>query len=345
MKILALLRRNLATLLMLAFVAGFYSLLALPHHEERNSRQEIKKEERAAREELKTMEDRFRRNIERKPLLLARLSLFILLVLLLGLGFNVYFLVWRMSGGAGMEGGLPPGDVPWSFKDVAQVFALLFFAEAVILLCEMAIASFLGVKRLEKNFFLMLNSLLRDVVVAGFVILLVKKRYGRRLSDIGLTLKNLFKNIRRGVVGYVAVIPALLVIVILLAFLAKLFSYEPSPQPVVEIYLKETEERRLVFFTFFVAVVGPVIEEIFFRGFTYRAFRARWGALGGMLGSAALFAGLHMNLIAFLPIFFLGVFLAYLYEKTGSLVPSMTVHVLHNLIMVTLTLGFRSLAA
>ncbi|HXV19228.1 MAG TPA: CPBP family intramembrane glutamic endopeptidase, partial [Candidatus Omnitrophota bacterium] len=98
----------------------------------------------------------------------------------------------------------------------------------------------------------------------------------------------------------------------------------------------------LIYFTFFVAILGPIIEEVFFRGFAYTAFRRKWGVVRGMLASSAVFALMHMNLIAFFPIFVLGIFLAYLFEKTGSLVPSMTVHMVHNLIMVSLTLGFKS---
>ena len=95
----------------------------------------------------------------------------------------------------------------------------------------------------------------------------------------------------------------------------------------------------------FVALVGPAIEEVFFRGFTYTAFRNRWGVRWAIVGSAALFALLHMNLIAFIPIFILGVFLAYLYEKTGSLVPSMTVHMTHNFLMVNAALFFKGIAS
>jgi membrane protease YdiL (CAAX protease family) len=180
--------------------------------------------------------------------------------------------------------------------------------------------------------------------VAGFVVLIVARRFKRPLAEIGLTAKNFIQNVATGLVGYLAIIPALLVLLFVLAAAAKLFSYEPPPQPVVEMYLKKSTEPYLLFFTLFVAIVGPAIEEIFFRGFTYKALRARFGIKWALLGSALIFALLHMNLVAFLPILFLGLVLAYLYEKTGSLVPSMTVHMVHNFIMVSLTLGFKSLS-
>ncbi|MBU1006915.1 MAG: CPBP family intramembrane metalloprotease, partial [Candidatus Omnitrophica bacterium] len=49
---------------------------------------------------------------------------------------------------------------------------------------------------------------------------------------------------------------------------------------------------------------------------------------------AVVFSLLHANIAGFLPIMALGVLLAYLYEATGSLVASMTVHVIHNSVII-----------
>jgi membrane protease YdiL (CAAX protease family) len=97
--------------------------------------------------------------------------------------------------------------------------------------------------------------------------------------------------------------------------------------------------------TFFVAALGPAMEEVFFRGFAYAGLRRRIGAFAGACVSSAAFAALHMHWIAFTPIFLLGLFLAYLYEISGSLVPSITAHALHNVLMVALTLSFKGLSS
>ena len=190
----------------------------------------------------------------------------------------------------------------------------------------------------------MVNSLLRDVAVAGFVIYWVKRRFKEPLSRIGLTAKNFFKNVATGILSYLALLPVLLAAIFIVAMIAQVFSYEPPPQTVVQLYLKESQKGSLVFFTFFVAVAGPAIEEIFFRGFAYQAFRTRFGVRFAILVTAAIFALLHWHLAAFLPIFILGLCLASLVEKTGSLVPSMTLHMIHNLIMVAMTLGFKGMS-
>lgn len=166
-----------------------------------------------------------------------------------------------------------------------------------------------------------------------------------RFSSIGLTKENFSKNIEIGFWSYWGIVPILLALLFLTSVLAKAFSYDLPAQTVVEIYLRESRGRALVFFTLLVVVLGPIFEEIIFRGFAYTALRTRCGTPVAMTLTALIFSVVHLNLAAFLPIFFLGLFLAYLYEKTGSLVPSMTAHVLHNGIMVCLTLGFKALSS
>ncbi len=82
-----------------------------------------------------------------------------------------------------------------------------------------------------------------------------------------------------------------------------------------------------------VAVVGfwgPVAEEIFFRGFVLSGLRRRFGNRGALLLSAGLFALFHIDPTIYVPIFFFGIVLGWLYLHTGSIWPSVAVHVVHN---------------
>ena len=297
-----------------------------------------------ASENIKEKEAAFRKNLQSRPALLNLLSLTLLLVLSFGLGLDIYLFGKKMGGASLFPSTLAQKDVAWGIEAVFQVFVLLFFAEALIICSEIGVSLFFGWKPAEKDVVLMANSLLRDMVVAGFVIYLVKKRFRGTLAELGLTTGNLLRNVVTGIVSYLAMLPVLCIVLFLLAFLSQALSYEPPPQPVVEIYLRQSAKKYLIFFTLFVAIVGPLIEEVFFRGFAYKAFRTRFGVRSAMIVTALLFAFLHMNLVSFLPIFILGLCLAYLYETTGSLVPSMTLHMIHNLVMVGMTLGFKSLS-
>lgn len=78
------------------------------------------------------------------------------------------------------------------------------------------------------------------------------------------------------------------------------------------------------------AILAPFVEEIFFRGFLFQGFRARYGWMSSMLLSSAIFGIAHLDPASLIPTFILGNLLAYLYHRTNSLWPGVIVHVLVN---------------
>jgi uncharacterized protein len=78
------------------------------------------------------------------------------------------------------------------------------------------------------------------------------------------------------------------------------------------------------------AVIAPISEETFFRGFLFAALRKDypfWIAAGS---SALVFAAGHMVPGAILPLWVLGFLFAWLRERTGSIWPSIAMHMLNN---------------
>ena len=128
----------------------------------------------------------------------------------------------------------------------------------------------------------------------------------------------------------------MILILIITAVIINMTKYVPERQPLVELFLKEKDTAFLAYTSLFAAIVGPIIEELFFRGFMYAALKKYIGVFAAMVATAAVFAALHTHIVGFFPIMALGMLLAYLYEKTGTLVSSITVHVIHNLSMVFL---------
>ncbi len=78
------------------------------------------------------------------------------------------------------------------------------------------------------------------------------------------------------------------------------------------------------------AVIAPIAEEIFFRGYVFTAGRQTYGLIPAFALSALLFAFAHLNAEAFIPILLIGLTFCYVYWKTGSLVPSMVAHMMNN---------------
>jgi uncharacterized protein len=78
------------------------------------------------------------------------------------------------------------------------------------------------------------------------------------------------------------------------------------------------------------AIFAPLVEEVFFRGFLFQGFRARYGWITAMLLSAAIFAIAHLDLVVLIPTFLLGCLLAYVYHRSNSIWPGIFLHFLVN---------------
>ncbi len=90
-----------------------------------------------------------------------------------------------------------------------------------------------------------------------------------------------------------------------------------------------------------VIAVAPVLEEIFFRGFFYRALRSRlsiWVAAGldGLLFGIIHYSGDGVDgLLILPPLALLGVIFCLVYERTGSLFPVIGMHAFNNAVAYT----------
>jgi membrane protease YdiL (CAAX protease family) len=77
-------------------------------------------------------------------------------------------------------------------------------------------------------------------------------------------------------------------------------------------------------------IIAPVAEELVFRGFIFKGFRNKTGFIGATVISSIIFGIAHGQLNVALDTFALGLFLCYVYEKTGSLWTSIALHSLKN---------------
>ncbi len=81
-----------------------------------------------------------------------------------------------------------------------------------------------------------------------------------------------------------------------------------------------------------IVVAAPVSEEICFRGMLFGGLRSHMPRIAAALVSALIFGALHAltGISAVPPLIFFGFVLALLYEKTGSIVPGILLHMLNN---------------
>ena len=263
------------------------------------------------------------------------MSLLILAVLLLGFAIDAILLARRAAGKTVDIRTRGLGTVKWGLWDVSKVVILILFFSYMAVIIESLLAKTLPLIKSD-DFRTVFNSAIMDGLIIIFVIYFTVNQYKEKLTSLGLAVKNFFRNVFYGVVGYIATLPILFAALILTALVINFFKYVPKEQFVVEVFMRHNNPAFLLYMSIFAAIAGPIVEELFFRGFMYTAVRKYIGVFWATLITASLFAALHAHAIGFFPIMILGIILAYLYEKTGTLVSSMVMHMMHNFSMIAL---------
>jgi membrane protease YdiL (CAAX protease family) len=83
-----------------------------------------------------------------------------------------------------------------------------------------------------------------------------------------------------------------------------------------------------------VVVIGPLVEELAFRGVVLGVLAERFGAFAGIAGSALVFALYHTTLWVVVPTFLLGIATGWLATRRPTLWPAISLHSLYNGIVV-----------
>ena len=84
-------------------------------------------------------------------------------------------------------------------------------------------------------------------------------------------------------------------------------------------------------------IVMPLSEEMIFRGVVFKRYEQAFSFRRAMLLSAMFFAVTHGNLVQAMYSFVMGLFLAYVYEKYGSVKAPVCLHITMNLVSLLVT--------
>lgn len=272
-------------------------------------------------------------------------------VLIIGLGYG---LVTLLGAGILLRAGLlflfstrparrprPLLSVVWEPLDALEGAALLCFAMAAAAVALGFLGGSLGGASGSPTVHLGLviaQYLIMSLIVLALVGLRVPGTLPRKLNQLGWRAPQVGRLVWEGLGSYG-------VLVCCLAAVAALFPSEPGPallgwatvtRPVLGEALRSPASALVVFL--FVTVVVPMIEETIFRGFVYAGLRRHWPVFTAAVGSALLFAAMHHSTEALVPIGLIGLVLAFVYERTRSLLPAVICHGLHNFLILSLLL-------
>lgn len=230
----------------------------------------------------------------------------------------------------------------WSLREAARIALLVGLGAALLPFAYVSLTAW-GVPGLTDAH---LRSLITTLLVEGLLVLIVwafaSTKALKPSTLLGLSARTRRGAIAAGLIGYVAIFPWVFGLLWVIIRTCQQLGIQPPLEPIHELLL--LDERRVVLWTTvaLACVVGPLVEELFFRGVVFVAVRKHTSRLVAMLISGGLFSAMHTNFLGFLPILILGCLLADLYERTGSLLAPIAVHMLHNTLLVGVGLTMKA---
>ena len=152
-----------------------------------------------------------------------------------------------------------------------------------------------------------------------------------------------FLRVRRLDVSFI--VPALAALIALMPVVQWLGAVNgaiPLPEVIREFEASQMElirqvlhvDTNIAFQLIVLALTPALCEELLFRGYVQRQAERSLGAVGGILFSGIVFAIYHLRFSQILPLAALGVFMAYLVWRTGSIWPAIAVHFTNNAVAV-----------
>ncbi len=209
---------------------------------------------------------------------------------------------------------------PWSPRDVGWGLGL-----AVLWICILGIVGtivqYIGLS-IDPSAIIVFGTLLLLVPVWY----LTMYKYGASWADLGL---------RRFELRDLAIGAGLMIISFLfnLVYASFLGIFGLQIQPDIGPVFDTTAFPLLLLFGG--AIIAPIVEEVFFRGFVFAGLRKRWNWRAAAVISAGVFAVAHLVPTSILPIFILGFIFAFLYQLSGSIWPAILMHMLTNTLALT----------
>ena len=169
----------------------------------------------------------------------------------------------------------------------------------------------------------------------GALILLGRRRRTTWSEDFSMD-SHMLKRAGLAPLIYLAAMPLIGIAASIYHFILRhFFGIEPNIQAVIEL-IGGSSSWIKAGYIFLAVLAAPFYEELIFRG-TFLPFMVRrFGLVPGIIIVSLLFASIHFNLAAIVPLFLFSVVLCFTYWRTGTLWSSIALHALFNGVTVAL---------
>jgi len=221
---------------------------------------------------------------------------------------------------------------PWKSRDAFMAILILVVVIIVFRLVEeqLNITKVLP-GAIEVSIFVLMTY----AVIVGIILYFTVFKYKTTIADLGI------KRFKAGRALFLSIVWFVGLQIVIQAYgrLATWACYLLKVCPPEQVNTKIPDLFGRGYFGFTMAIligviIGPFIEELFFRGFLYTAFKHTLGVPGAIILSSLIFGFFHTSPWLIFPTALIGAALAYLYEKGGSLGYPFVLHSLNNVVSI-----------
>lgn len=254
------------------------------------------------------------------------------------------------------------GFLKLPFKNYKGSFCLL--QHILVILCFFILSNLFIAPLIVKYllFFLSYQVMLSLVPVIGFFLTLfiiyIYARAQRTLSLSSIVKDPLFpgrQTLKTDIIiGLKCFVLGIFPLFATMSLIEALFTYLnidlSTQQSAIQYFLlMKNSPQTLILAIFTIVIAAPILEEVIFRGLIQTYLRSKLGSIQAIIFGSLFFSFFHFstsqgiqNFAIITSLFVLSLYLGFAYEKTRSLISSITLHVTFNLINVIKIIFYSS---
>ena len=191
------------------------------------------------------------------------------------------------------------------------------------------------------EFYIFLGVTILETGLIVIFLIFARNTFARRLKGFGLNLRTVVRDFPAAAINFITVLPLIFLAVLAVDYIGRLFAgpdFKMQANESLTVILENPQLMLRILIIFFAVVVGPVFEEVLFRGMLQSMIRGYLGRPWLAIVMTSVIFATHHPPMHWPGIFILSAGMGYAYEKSGSLFRPIFIHMLFNAMSVTVSL-------
>ncbi len=194
------------------------------------------------------------------------------------------------------------------------------------------------------------------IIAIAVIIYFAKKHFARGLKGFGLRFKTIPKDLAAAFLNLITITPLIIIAVQLTLFFGMLIygsDFEMTKHDQLKSIADHAQLPLQIIIVITTVIIAPIFEELLFRGlfqtmiasflegsdFAETYIKTKQSAWLAIVCSSIIFASIHANISHWPALFVLAMCLGYAYEKSGSIIRPIFIHIIFNAINIITALN------